>query len=208
MAYPLKQNTPEQDARRLPGVQELKKQSLVADKLREDPRPSTLGPRTRQMTILLALVGLATFFVPLVITSVPVMGQSHWSPWQIVTGTLTGDLPAAVLLTSKGLGAIRWVAFVNATLFGALFIYIMLAGVLVVAVGKPKRIILGGLAGLGVVAALIELRGFTDFQLAILGGPPGMVDGQRVGAMALGYVWFCVLMLILVIAAWKELEDL
>jgi hypothetical protein len=34
------------------------------------------------------------------------------------------------------------------------------------------------------------------------------VDGQRVGAMALGYVWFCVLMLILVIAAWKELEDL
>jgi len=34
------------------------------------------------------------------------------------------------------------------------------------------------------------------------------VDGQQVHAMALGYVWFGVLILILVIAAWKELEDL
>lgn len=208
MAFPLKQNTPEQDARRLPGVRELQKQSLVADKLREDPTPMRLGARTRQMTLLLALVGLATAFAPLVVTSTPVMGREHWSPWEIATGMLTGDLPAAVLLTSKGLGAIRWLTFINSTLFGALFVYIMLAGAVVAALARPHRIILGALGALGLVASLIELRSFSDLQLAILGGPPGTVEGQTVHAMALGYVWFGVLMLILVIAAWKELEDL
>ena len=207
MAYPLRKESRELE-KRLPGVRELKQQTLVADKLREDPGPSTLGRRTRQMTVMLALVGLATFFVPLVVTSRPVMAQSHWSPWQVITGTLSGNLPAAVLLTARGLGAVRWLALVDTTLFGSLFIYIVLAGVLVVALGKAQRLILGGLAGLGMVGALIELRGFTDFQLAILGGPPGSVDGQRVDAMALGLVWFGVLMLILVIAAWKELEGL
>jgi hypothetical protein len=208
MAYPLKQKSREQDQRRLPDVHELKKQSLVADKLREDPGPSTLGARTRQMTLLLALVGLATFFVPLVVTSTPVMGESHWSPWQIATGMLSGNLPAAVLLTSKGLSAVRWLTFVNTTLFGALFVYLVLAGVLVVALGKAQRVILGGLAAFGLLAALIEMRGFSDFQLAILGGPPANVDGQEVHAVALGCVWFGALMLILVIAAWKELEDI
>lgn len=206
MVYQLKKDPREE--RRLPTARELKQQTLVADKLREDPGPSTLGPRTRQMTLLLALVGLATFFVPLVVTSVPVMGQSRWSPWQIVAGMVRGDLPAAVLLTQKGLGAIRWLTLVNTTLFGALFIYITLAGVLVVALGKAQRLILGGFAGLGLLGALIELRGFSDLQLAILGGPPGTVDGQQVEAMAMGGVWFGVLILILVIAAWKELEDL
>lgn len=208
MAFPLKKDSRQQDQRRLPDVHELKRQSLVADKLREDPGPSTLGPRTRPMVMLLALIGLATFFVPLVETSTPVMGQAHWSPWQIVTGMFAGDLPAAVLLTSRGIGAIRWLAFVNATLFGSLFIYIILAGVVIVAFGKAQRMILGGLAGAGLMAALVELRGFSDLQLAILGGPPGTVDGQQVQAMSLGIVWFAVMILIVVISAWKELEEL
>lgn len=206
MVYQLKKDPREE--RRLPTVRELKQQTLVADKLREDPGPSTLGPRTRQMTLLLALVGLATFFVPLVETSVPVMGQTHWSPWEIASGMMKGDLPAAVLLTQKGLGAIRWLTFVNTTLFGALFIYLVLAAVVVVALGKAQRIILGGLAALGMMAALIELRGFSDLQLAILGGPPTSVDGQRVQAIAMGCVWLSVLVMVLVIAAWKELEEL
>jgi len=208
MAYPLKKDSRQPDHRRLPTVEDLKRQSLVADKLREDPGPSTLGPRTRQMTVLLAVVGLATFFVPLVVTSSPVMAQSRWSPWQVVTGMATGDLPAAVLLTSRGIGAVRWLAFVNAMLFGSLFLYIMLVGVVVVALGKAQRMVLGGLAGAGLVAALIEMRGFSDFQLAILGGPPGTVDGQQVQAMPLALVWFGVMMMIVVISAWKELEEL
>jgi hypothetical protein len=207
MAYPLKKDTAA-NARRLPNARELREQTLVADKLREDPGLKTLGPRSRQLTLLLALVGLSTFFVPMVATSVPIMGQSRWSPWQIATGMLRGDLPAAVLLTQRGLGAIRLLTFVNTTLFGGLFIYIVLAAVLVVAFGRAQRIILGGLAGLGIVSALIELRGFSDFQLAILGGAPGTVNGQRVEATTMGLVWFGVLMLILVISAWKELEDL
>jgi hypothetical protein len=208
MAYPLKKETKETDYRRLPGLRELQKETAVAEKLREDPGPKTLGPRPRQLTVLLALVGLATLFAPLAVTSTPVMGQSHWSPWEIATGLLTGNLPAAVLLTAKGMGAVRWLTFVNSSLFGGLFVYMVLVAVLVVAMGKARRIIVGALAGLGIVASLIEMRGFSDLQLAILGGPPSSVDGQQVHAMALGYVWFGVLILILVIAAWKELEDL
>lgn len=208
MAYPLKKESQEPDYRRLPSAQELKRQSVVADKLREDPGPSTLGKRTRPMAVLVALIGLATFFVPLVVTSTPVMGLTHWSPWQIVIEMFRGNLPAAVLLTANGMGAIRWLAFVNAILFGSLFVYAMLAGVMVVALGKAQRFILGGLAGAGMLAALVELRGFSDFQLAILGGLPATVGGQQVEAMPLGLVWFCVLVLILVIAAWKELEEL
>ncbi|HTW49809.1 MAG TPA: hypothetical protein VMD92_17765 [Acidobacteriaceae bacterium] len=208
MAYPLKKDPKEPDYRRLPGLRDLQKETLVADKLREDPGPKTLGARPRQLTVMLALVGLATLFAPLAVTSTPVMGQSHWSPWEIATGMLTGNLPAAVLLTSKGLGAVRWLTFANSALFGGLFVYMVLTGVLVVAMGKAQRIIVGALAALGLVAALIEIRSFSDLQLAILGGPPSTVDGQQVHAMALGYVWFGVLILILVIAAWKELEDL
>lgn len=208
MAYPMRKGPRDPDYRRLPGVEELKRQSLIPDKLREDPGPSTLGSRTRQMTVLLAAIGLITFFVPLVATTAPVMGQSRWSPWQILSGMITGQLPAAILLTAKGIGAVRWLTFVNATLFGSLFIYVMLAGVAIVAFGKAQRMVLGGLAGAGLMAALVELRGFSDLQLAILGGPPGSVGGQQVQAMSLGLVWFSVMTLILMIAAWKELEDL
>jgi hypothetical protein len=209
MAYSLKKDPREPDyAKRLPTLRDLQNQTLVADKLREETGPSTLGARTRPMAILLALIGLATFFVPLVTTSVPVMGQSRWSPWEIVSGMVRGNLPAAVLLTSTGDSAVRWLTFANSMLFGSLFIYIMLAGVLVVAFAGAQRVIVGALAALGIVAALIELRGFSDLQLAILGGPPANVSGQQVHALALGMVWFAVLTLVLTFAAWKELEDL
>jgi hypothetical protein len=208
MAYSLKKDPREPDYRkRLPTLHELKRETQVAEKLREDPTPKVLSGRSLQLTLLLSLVGLATFFVPLVTTSVPVMGKSHWSPWEIVYGVISGDLPAAVLLTARGLSAVRWLTFTNTMLFGGLFIYLMLAGVLVVAFSVPRRIVIGAMAALGVVAALIELRGFSDAQLAILGGPPESVGGQHVHAMGLGVVWFAVLALVLAIAARKELEE-
>jgi hypothetical protein len=208
MAYPLKQNARAQDQRRLPGLHELKGQTLVAEKLREDPGPKCLGARTRSMTLLLTAVGLATFVVPLVETSPAVMGQAWWSPWQILMGIFAGNLPAAVLLTPTGLRDVEWLALVNSLLFGSLFEYAMLAAVLVFALGKARRFLIGAVAALGLLAGLIEMRGYSDIQLAILGGPPASVGGQMVRAMPLGVVLFSVMVLLLVIAAWTELDQL
>lgn len=202
-----RRNPREPDYRRLPGAEELNGQSLLPDKGREAPGPSTLGARTRQMTLLFAGIGLITFFVPLVATSAPVLGQSRWSPWQLLAGIVMGKLPA-VQLSTEALGLARWLTLINALLFGSLFIYIILAGVVIVALGKAQRLILGSMAGAGLLAVLIEMRGFSDLQLGLLGGAPGAVNGQQVQANSLAFVWFAVLSLILIIAAWKELEDL
>lgn len=207
MAYQLKQNSREPE-QRLPGVHELKRQTQIAEKLREDPGPKCLGARTRSMTILLTFVGLATFVVPLVGTNPAVMGQERWSAWQIVMGIFADNLPAGVLLTPTGLHDVLWLAFVNTMLFGTLFEYAMLVVVLVNVFGKARRFMIGAAAALGLLAALIEMRGYSDIQLAILGGPPAAVGGQQVHAMTLGVVLFAVMVLLLVIATWTELEQL
>jgi hypothetical protein len=208
MAYPLKRDQREPDYRRLPDVHELKRQTLIAEKLREKPGPSCLGPRTRRMAILLTLVGLATFVVPLVGTNPAVMGQPRWSPMQIIGGLMNGNLPAAVLLTKTGDHAIGGLALVNSLLFGTLFEYAMLAAILVFVLGSAQRFLIGAAASMGVLAALIEMRGYSDIQLAILGGAPGTVGGQQVQAMTLCMIFFAVMILLLVIASWRELEDL
>ncbi|HSY03490.1 MAG TPA: hypothetical protein VK819_15110 [Acidobacteriaceae bacterium] len=206
MAYQLQKDPREPNyARRLPTLRELQKPSEL---VKEDPALSRLGSRSRSMTLLLAVVGLVTFVVPLIGTNPTVMGQARWSPWDVVTGMLTGNLPAAVLLSAQGLHDLRWLAFVNTMLFGGIFVYIALATVLVVALGKAQRLVIGAAAGMGLVAALIEMRGFTDIQLAILGGPPATVGGQQVQGMTLCVLMFAIMVLLLAIASWKELDDL
>jgi hypothetical protein len=206
MAYPLHKNPREPDyRRRLPTLRELQKPSEL---VREDPALSALGSRSRPMTILLSLIGLVTFVVPLIGTNPTVMGQARWSPLEIVSGMFSGDLPAAVLLSGEGLRDLRWLAFVNTMLFGTVFAYIALAVILVVALGKAQRLVIGAAAGLGLVASLIELRGYTDMQLALLGGPPSLVGGQQVQGMTLCVLLFAAMALLVVISAWKELDDL
>jgi hypothetical protein len=206
MAYQLKKDPREPDyTRRLPTLRELQKPSEL---VKEDPALSVLGSRSRPMTILLSLVGLVTFVVPLIGTNPTVMGQARWSPWQIVSGMMSGNLPAAVLLSAQGLRDLRWLALVNTMLFGGIFVYIALATVLVVALGKGQRLIVGAAAALGMVAALIEMRGYTDMQLAILGGSPASVGGQQVQGMTLCVLMFAIMVLLLAIASWKEIDDL
>ncbi|MGC2618598.1 MAG: hypothetical protein WA414_06110 [Acidobacteriaceae bacterium] len=206
MAYPLKRDPREPDySRRLPTLRELQKPSEL---VKEDPGLSVLGARSRSMTRLLSVVGLVTFFVPLIGTNPTVMGQARWSPLDVISGMMSGNLPAAVLLSGQGLRDLRWLAFVNTMLFGTIFAYIALAVILVVALGKAQRLVIGAASGLGLVAALIEMRGYTDIQLAVLGGPPAVVGGQAVQGMTLCVLLFAVMALVLVISAWKELDDL
>lgn len=206
MAYSLKKDPREPDySRRLPTLRELQKPSEL---VKEDPGLSVLGSRSRSMTRLLSVVGLVTFFVPLIGTNPAVMGQARWSPLQVISGMMSGDLPAAVLLSAQGLRDLRWLAFVNTMLFGTLFAYVALAVILVVALGKAQRLVIGAAAALGLVAALIEMRGYTDIQLAILGGSPSVVGGQQVQGMTVCVVLFAVTALVLVISVWKELDEL
>ena len=207
MVYQLKTDPRAPDyKKRLPQVGELKRETQIAEKLREDPAPKGLGPRSRQMALVLTIVGLATFLVPL-ITSVPaVMGRTQWSPWEMFMGVTGNTLPAAVILTDQGFHDIHWLVFVDSLLLGALFDYGLLAAVLISVMGHASRKVVGGVGALGILATLEEMRKTTDFQLAIFGGMPESVGGQHVRAMTWCGVQLVVMTLLLVVAVTKEFD--
>jgi hypothetical protein len=207
MAYSLQGNQREPDyKKRLPQLSEIKRETQIAEKLREDPAPKTLGPRSRQMAVLLTLVGLATFVVPL-ITSVPsVMGRTDWSPWEMFMGVTGNTLPAAVILTAQGMHDVRWLILADTALLGALFDYSLLAAALISVMGHASRKVIGSAGALGVLATLVEMRQFADFQLAIFGGTPASLGGQHVDAMTWAVVMLVVMALLLVVAVLKEFD--
>jgi hypothetical protein len=205
MVYSLKRDPREPDyRRRLPTALEIEQQKPI--KVGKEPVPSTLGSRSRQMVLLLTVVGLATFMVPLY-TAVPaVMGQAQWSPFQLFMGLTSGSLPTAVLLTAQGLRDVRWLVFVDTLLFGALFDYGVLAALLISVVGKASRMVIGCAGALGVLATLIEMRGFDDVQLAIYSGLPKTAGGQHVRGMTWCLLMLAVMGLTLLISVYKELD--
>jgi hypothetical protein len=207
MAYSLKQDPREAESRkRLPQLSELKRETQIAEKLREDPAPRNLGPRSRQMALVLTLVGLATFVAPLITTVPAVMGRAEWSPWEMFMGVTGNTLPAAVLLTDQGFHDLHWLVFVDSLLLGALFDYALLAAVLVSVMGNASRKVVGGVGALGILATLVEMRKFADFQLAIFGGMPWTVGGQHVRAVTWSVVMLAVMVLLLVVAVIKEFD--
>jgi hypothetical protein len=52
-----------------------------------------LGAVTRTLGALVIGAGLLTFFVPLITTSPPVLGRTHWSPLEIIVQMCAGQLP-------------------------------------------------------------------------------------------------------------------
>jgi hypothetical protein len=205
MAYSLKRDPREPDyRRRLPTAQELEAQKPV--KIGKDTAPSTLGVRSRNMALLLTVVGLASFMVPL-ITAVPAVEQhASWSPFQIFMALTGNSLPAAVLLTPAGLHQVHWLILADTALFGALFEYGILAACLISVLGNGSRMVVGWAAALGVFAALIEMRGYQDFQLAIFGGMPPTVGGQHVLGRSWSLLMLAVTALILTVAMVRELD--
>jgi len=208
MAYSLQKDPRKPDDRKpLPSAVELKRETRVAEKLREDPTPQRLGPRSRQLALLLTTVGLITIVVPLITSVPPVMGRADWSPWEMFMGVTGNTLPAAVILTQQGMREVRWLILFDTAVFGALFDYVVLAAVLISALGRGSRKVVGGAGAFGILATLVEMhRQCADFQLAIFGGMPGSVGGQHVSAMTWCIVMLAVMALLLAVAVFKEFD--
>ncbi len=207
MVYDLKRDPRQPNyEKRLPGLYEIKRETQIAEKLREDPTPKRLGARSRQLTLVMVMVGIATFVAPLIGTVPSVSGRTYWSPYEIFMGVTGNSLPAAVILNAEGTRDVHWLMLGNTVVFGAAFAYAMLATILVSVMGHASRRVVGSAAALGLLATLIEMRGFRDFQLAIFGGLPGSVGGQHVEGWTWSVVMFGVMALLLVIAAFRELD--
>lgn len=205
MVSPLSPDPRESNPRRIlfpRDVDELK--PLRATK--KDELPPTLGSRTRSMTMVMSVLGLATFAVPLVNTSVPVLGRAQWSPLTVIEGLIGGNLPAGVNLQPQDFYALYKLIFLDSFLFGAMFIYCALIVILVSALRTGTRLVIGFAAALGVLSALLEMRGYADFQLAIFGGTPEALGGAQVAGFTYCVVLLVVMGLILAVATIKELE--
>lgn len=175
---------------------------------KKEELPPTLGQRTRSMTLVMSALGLATFVVPLVTTSTPVLGRVQWSALSVLEGLINGSLPAGVNLSADDFHALYKLIFLDSFLFGAMFIYAALIVILVSALRTGTRLVIGFAAALGALAALLEMRGYADFQLAIFGQTPQALGGVHVA----GFTWCVVLLvitgLIVAIATIKELEGI
>ena len=204
MVYQLRPD-PRQTPSRLPGLKEL--QPLPPMKGPEK-LPPTLGARTRSMALLLSVLGLATFAVPLVNTSVPVLGRTQWSPLMVIEQLLGGNLPAATNLPPAAFHYIYELVLIDTVLFGAMFAYAALVVILVSALRQATRFIIGAAAALGMLAALLEMRGYADFQLALLGGTPEQRGGAHVVGSTYCLVLFAIMGLVLLIITVKELEGI
>lgn len=173
---------------------------------KKEELPPTLGSRTRSMVLLMSVLGLATFVVPLVTTSVPVLGRTQWSALTVLEGLISGSLPAGVNISAESFHAFYRLIFLDSFLFGAMFAYAALILILVSALRTATRLVIGFAAALGVLSALLEMRGYADFQLAIFGGTPEALGGAHVGGFTYCLVLLVVMGLILAVTTIKELE--
>ena len=207
MVYDLKRDPRQPNyEKRLPGVYELKRETQIAEKLREDPTPKRLGARSRQLTLIMVMVGLCSFVAPLIVTEPPVSGRTYWSPYEIFMGVTGNSLPAAVILNAEGTRELHWLMLANTSIFGAGFAYAMLAAILMSLMSHASRRVVACASAMGLVATLNEMRGFQDYQLAIFGGLPGSVGGQYVHGWTWSVVMFGVMALVLVISFFRELD--
>jgi hypothetical protein len=206
MVYQLKPDPRDTAARRLPGLRELQQQKPIY--IQKDKLPPKLGARTRSMTLLMSVLGLATFAVPLITTSIPVAGRTQWSPLLILEGLLGGSLPsAAANLPPEAYHYLYELIAIDTILFGTMFAYAALIVILVSALRQATRFVIGAAASFGMLAALLEMRGYADLQLALLGGTPEQRGAHVVGFTYCG-VLFIVMLLVLLVVTIKELEGI
>ena len=208
MVSPLSPNPRETDTRRMLFPRGVDDDIKPIRAIKKDELPPTLGQRTRSMTMVMSALGLATFVVPLVTTSVPVLGRTQWSTLTVLEGLIDGSLPAGVYLSAHDFHALYKLIFLDSFLFGTMFIYAALAIILVSALRTGTRLVIGFAAALAALAALLEMRGYPDFQLSLFGQTPQAMGGIHVA----GFTWCLVLLvvsgLILAIATIKELEGI
>jgi hypothetical protein len=166
--------------------------------------PKRLGPRRRRMAALVVLIGMLTLVVPLVRTDQPVLGRTRWSPLNIVYGISAGTLPVRKWGDPKVARSDRVMFWFASMSMGFLFEYgtlVVIAGAVIV---FPLRNVIGLAAVLGAASVWGELQfEYQDFQEGIFAA----VYTRQVHAGVHCLTMMGVMMLFLIIAAWKELDD-
>jgi hypothetical protein len=139
------------------------------------------------------LLGLATFATPLVTTDPKLLGQTQWSPLQVVTAIISGTLPLQPVLPRELLGL--------DLLLGCGIVYLLLIVIVITILVYPsaKFIGAGAAAGCAVLIGSVLFR-YADLQYAIYGAPRAVASGQ-VNAGAFTLTLSGLLALLIVIAA-------
>lgn len=172
----------------------------------EVPEPRRLGPRRRQMALIVILMGLATFVTPLISTDSPVLGRTQWSPLEIAEGLSTGKLPIVRYATSNP--AYRRVELTLALSLGFGSIYLFLIGIAAAILFFPSPKFVGYSAGSAAAFILGELQFYdsSSLQMTLYGVPSvSSSDGRtHIGVFYMTLLTLCGLLAL--IAAWKELD--
>lgn len=64
-----------------------------ANSFKHSPIVEPLGPRRRIFAIAVLMLGLFSFFLPLIKLDIPVLSKTQWSPFDITLKVYEGDLP-------------------------------------------------------------------------------------------------------------------
>ena len=178
----------------------------------EPALPTGMGSRRRRMALTVALIGLATFFAPLVETDSEVLGQVRWSPFQVILAIHAGTLPLSHAISRTGLlsdEAVRsdLVSLGIDALLGVGMVYFLLTLIAGATVIFPSARFVGSAAALGAAWTWGELKWeYPDFQSAIYGAPPAFASGNQVHAGVNCLFLLAALGALLFIAATKQLD--
>lgn len=141
--------------------------------VREAHKPARLGPLARSLAVVTALLGLATFPLQLITTAAPVLGETRWSPLELVAGISAGVLPVSAMG--------HFVLWVSLAAF--VFVYLALVAILLAVVVWPSSrfILVAAVLAASVIIEDIFLH-FEIFQRALYGGCAQAACGQAIHA--------------------------
>jgi uncharacterized membrane protein YdjX (TVP38/TMEM64 family) len=160
--------------------------------------PARMRRRRRQMTLVVALIGLASFVTPLV-QAEPISGRMRWSPYQILVALHAGKLPIHQPVPAASL----WIDVLMA--FGPA--YVLLIAIVVAAVFLPSArfvVASAAIAGGSLVGSL-RFQG-RELREAIYGAP-GAFTGHQVHVGTYCLVLLAVMAMLIYVGSTKELDD-
>lgn len=167
---------------------------------------ATMGNPRRIAVGILALLGLATFFLPTVHTNPPVQGRAVWSPLQITRSLTDGTLPLVKTLTPEyDPRHLNSRSVLLDRLFGFPLEYLALLVILTCTLFFPSE---NGTIALGVIGLLPALgevsAGFTSYRQDLFG--PTSPTSNTANAWTNSAIVMTTLVAILLISKWKGLD--
>ena len=172
---------------------------------------SPLGPKRRTVAILVVMLGILTFFLPLISTQPPVLHRSHWSPFDIVRQMYLGHLPQPICERCNE----PIVRSCLALPFDVTLIYGLMLFALVVAwLRKSTTLAWTGILGVSLSLGTYMFRGGTNFATKwefekTFYGQPQSLDPSSKGPVLYGWLSFALLavMFLFVLIAIRENID-